>query len=228
MFDVDRLSYVVLPGRPGRGFEHLDLYDRVYEFWDALWDETFRNGAAPDPHWRDAFLRQDRIVALLHADEVAAVHLYSFLPLQSRAIRKNSYFEILPPEAFDHLAGTGYTVGVTMEYLGVGQDFRRRGSPVSLADVLLGLGFRLAKELGIECCLGTPIKATKLDESGKLFGGYVVVDGIERYGYQLNFMVVPMNRVGPHPHPIVNQAIERLWATRRDLVAGATARPGGV
>jgi hypothetical protein len=221
VLDVDRLRYVILPGRPGRGFAHLDLWDRVYDFWEALWDETFRTGALPDPHWRDAFLRQDRIVALLHGDEIAAVHLYSFLPLQSRAIRKNSYFEIFPPEAFEHFAATGYAVGMTMEYLGVGRGFRKDGGSLSLADVLLGLGCHLARELGIDCCLGTPIKATKLDESGKAFGGYVVVDGIERYGYPINFMVVATSRLQPHPDPMVDRAIAELWETRRDLTTGA-------
>lgn len=211
------LQYVILPARPPKRFARMELYNAVYDFWEHVWSETLRAGAVPDPHWRDGFLRQDFVTALLSGSEIVAAHLYGLVNLESHAIRKDSYFEILPPAAFAYLADKDYALAMTMEYLCVNPAYRRRGGTLSLADVLLGLGMRFATERGVDCCMGTPIKATKLDHVCKLFGGVVVLDDLERYGYELNFMVVDTTQVRSHPDPATGSAVARVWDARLDL-----------
>jgi hypothetical protein len=134
----DGLQYVILPGKPSKRFAAIDLYNAIYDFWEQLWDAAFRQSGTPDPHWRDAFLKQDVLVALLRDETIVGSHSYTFYNLAAHATRKDSYFAILPPAVFEYLSAQKYVLVETMEYLCInlstGARAERCRSPTCVAE----------------------------------------------------------------------------------------------
>jgi hypothetical protein len=214
--DLKKLKYVILPGKVGSNSDCLRTHNLVFNFWENVWEETFSSTGAPKKHWKDHFLRQDMVCALMLGDEVVGCHLYTIYNLESSSTIKSEYFEYIAPETVQNMLQENINPMMSMEYLCVNKKFSVNTEKLGLGKLIISLGSFVSYSVGSKGAVGMPIDGRRVDKMAENVGAKVFQGGIEKYGYKLNFMVIPTHKITNSNDQLVAQYTDRLWTSRID------------
>lgn len=214
---LGELKYVILPGKVGSNFECLEMHDRVFSFWEKVWDETFASTGAPKKHWKDHFLRQDMVCALVNEQDVIGCHLYTLYNLKSKSTLKSEYFEYIQNSTVEEMLHDGVNPMMSMEYLCVNKKYSSNAEKLGLGKLIISLGSFVSYAVGSKGAVGMPIDGRGVDKMAQNVGAKIYQDGIEKYGYKLNFMVIPTHQITKSQDLTVAQFTDRLWSQRVDF-----------
>lgn len=187
-------TYILLPAKMPFQCEYVDLYNRVFDFWEQRWAKAFAESGAPEGYWRDHYQRQDIIAALVTPTEVIGCHLYTFYNLDSHATLKSEYFHYLPELAIQKTKNLGLKNFVTMEYLCANPDWKINNEHLRISTLISALGLLIVREFGAEAAVGMPIIGSPVDKGSNIFERKSIYSPIEKYGYKLDYSYFPVNK----------------------------------
>jgi hypothetical protein len=216
--DLDRLRYVILPGKPRFGFPATGLYDQAYSFWRQFWTRVLTDvGAASTPE-PDEFCRQDLVCLLLdERDEIAAMMCYTFYDLGLRATTDRQYFSrYFTPEFFGALRDRGITRLMSLEYLSVAPVWRRNGGAASLARLISVLGLRQVAQFGCDAGIAAARCDVGVDKLSHELGAESIVRGLKVHGIETDLVAFVRDRIQEPRDPRVADLVARLWDERLD------------
>lgn len=217
--EIKNLKYHVLPAKRVGGNSFAKLHDDVFNFfvqrWEAAFDET-KDVAKPAPGWEDHFLKQDIVTAITENDKVVAAHLYTVYDLSAASTRKSEYFSFVTPKTLEGLLKNDVKTVFSMEYLCVDSGVQRNSLGVSFGKVIAALGGRLAEDRLMDGGLGTPLRSNKVADMMRNVGGYMVQENFEKYGYDVDLLLIPTKPCEKSRDPKVREIVTTLWETRAD------------
>lgn len=158
----------------------------------------------------------DFIIGITHKDLVVACHMYSLFDLDLIPTRHKAYLSGLNQSSWDFLKQNNYSKLMSLEYLTVHPEFRKRIIGFSLADTLIALGLKCLKTLNHSAVIGYSRTDLGVDKAAEKSGAINVQSGIIKFGNPCNFQVVPADHIQPHPNEKVRSIIEDLWSRRVD------------
>jgi hypothetical protein len=216
---IKDISYHILPAKRLFGSSFSRLHDEVFSFFVHRWEQTFeetKDIAKPAPGWEDHFLKQDIVTAITCRGQVVAAHLYTVYDITAASTKKSEYFSFMTPSTVEGLLQNGIHNVISMEYLCVDPSVRLNSLAVSFGKMIVGLGAYLAMEKGLDGALGTPMKGNKVDTMMTNVGGYWIQKDFQKYGYQVDLLVIPTRPCERSQDPKAGFVMEWLWEHRKD------------
>lgn len=218
MFDSNQLKLVILPGKPAADFGALDLYNKAYDHFKAIWQRTIklRTGAeAYDPY---CFFRQDASITIFHGDEPAAQCLSSLLHVDAHITHDLSYFKHFKGAPEEYLREKRVQAFSTIEFSSVGREYsERKIGGLCLNEMINQFGSKFGYYRGAGAVAGLPRRVTGTNAKAERLGYRKLAEGLERHGLCVDVMIALEEDIQPHENPGVQLLIDRLWNERLDL-----------
>lgn len=214
--NLNDLRYVVIPSKLTRDKSFLDVYNKIYAFWESRWNETFTASGSPKGYWRDHFLRQDVVGAILNGDKVIACCLATRCNLNSNSVRSSEYFQYVSEVTYAKMKRDGIDYLTSIEYLCVCPSVQMNSQQISVGKLLMVLKSHLAESFGTDAMIGMPIRTTKVDKMLENIGGVAIQPDIDKYGYKLTTMLMSMRPRVTSKDSNLAAIAQQLWNKRQD------------
>lgn len=215
---LSSMSYDILPGVFLPDAPSAELHEHSFQFLRKFWSEVLkRNGAQHDIDPR-VFQQVDFINVIKHENQVVALLLQSVLNFESSAIDFHPYFSNAKEKEFLRaLKAKGVRSGLTCEYLTVDEAWRKNPLGLSMAKIIVGLGYSIQRELGIDVSIGRCRTDVGSDLLMTERGGERLITNVMMHNTPIDFCVLHINQMTPHPNPEVEAVTEALWSRRNDF-----------
>lgn len=208
-------QYVVIPKNCPTP-QSLEMYHMIYEAWLELWRGVFSEGNRAFEPDTDDFLRQDYVVGIFDQGNLVGFHLYSFFDLRKKMCTKHSYFNGIDPQSFEKLKADNINNVMTMEYLSVMPNYRKKFSNIPWGEVLIALGLQLMKTTAGDAAFGTARVDVKVDSMASQLGFHELQSQIAKYDYSCAVIACPKKSVREHSDEKIRKLIQDLWSNRID------------
>lgn len=216
--NLNDLEYYLLPSTTPP-LEHLEIHDKAYAFWKSLWLGVFEQLRFDASGLDQDFTRQDVIACITHAGEPIGMHLYTFFAIGSAAARAHPYMTANYPEIFfAKLKQMGVRYAMSMEYMTVHPDWRKKSCEVHIGSVLGGLAIRVMEQYGMEAAIAPARRDHKVNEIAYSFGGDCVVANVMNHNVACDLVAFVRGRTHPHESEKIREAEDLLWGKRKTLV----------
>lgn len=210
------LEYFILPGAHPPSL-HENAYDRAFEFWYRVWEDTFSALHGPFQLFSDEFTRQDQIGLLVYREDILASVCFRSVDLNRRASLKDSYFKPWLAEDLDRVRSIGPKALIGSHFA---VSPRARGTVEGLPtkQLLMGLVAWTLVESSCDSLIGTPRRDKSVHTTAFEWGAEVVRENVD-CGHVVPVDLVLFDRKkilaeGRHLQlPVVNQ----LFETRKNL-----------
>lgn len=218
MKSLEGLRFVMVPTKITSETSSQTIHDHnaVYDFWVKHWEKAFGQAGAPEKGWQDHFLRQDFASGLFVGDRCVACHLYTFYDLRSHASLGGEYMHYISEIALAKMKSLNYRSVISMEYLGVDEEFRINSSGYSMTEIIGMMGLLTIEALGADGGMGMPISSNKVGKRMENVDCDILQDGIEKYGYKLRLQIMPTNPRRAHKNEEFEKFALPLWEARTD------------
>lgn len=211
---ANNLRFCLLPSGnpPAHLVEH---HNAAYDLWLDVWTNVFTQLKFDTSHLLDDFIRQDLIAVIFAGNVPAAVHLYSFLSIDSKVSRAHSYlggnFSDL---FFSKLARNNVRNIMSMEYMTVHPDWRKSKCDIHLGQVLVGLAAQTMLQFGADAAIAPARRDHKVHELAYAVGGESVMSNVMNHNVPCDLLMCHRDRIKSHTDPAVEEVISGLWAKR--------------
>lgn len=215
---METLKYVIVPGQwPVPGSEH--LYKRIYQCWEATWNEAFRDLGKPEGYLKsDAFTRQDFVGALFNHDQCVALSFFRRADPAMPTFRADSYFSNWSDTHIRKLRSYGDDIVICSNFV-ITKEARGENLGVSLKDVLIGITLRAFREMQADALSGTPRTNRKMNEACAKWGGTEIARGMPSgHGDTVDLMGFFSKVLVSHPRQPLSDLVDELWEQRTDSV----------
>ncbi len=217
MHKNNSLSFEIFPGRYLEKDSSVARYNLIFEFWEKFWIDVMRDNGTTERIDSYDFLRSDLVAAIMNGDEVVSIHLYTLLRFEQGNIHVHPYFSGESGDRFyNELKRVGIESAMTLEYLTVNPGWRKSRLGYSLAPVVVGLGYQIQKQLGIDATLGRCRQDNGVNRLMTDVGGEALVRDVMMYNTPTDFCIVHRDSMTTHPDQDVSRRVESLWASRLD------------
>ncbi len=218
------LSYCILPSADPRA-EYVDLHNRVFNFWKDSLAAAFAETGNDPATLIDDFVRQDLITAILYKNEVVATLLLSFYTLEADAAREFRYLKDNYPETYIRkLKNHGVKTVMSMQYLTVRPDWRKKNKPVHLAPTIFALAQFIQRDFNIDAIVSVVRRDNKVNDLVYSLGGECIVADVENHHTPCDLIVMYKDKPQKYPSNHVKDLTRSLWSRRVD----ATQISGGI
>jgi hypothetical protein len=212
----DSLSCTFFPGKYKNGESVPALYNSVYRYWHKVWGEIFTAAGSPESLSAENFLRQDIIVTLHQAGQIAGIFTTSFFNLSADVTYDHPYFKTFPKKMVQKLRSESVGHIITGEYLSVTADFRKSASGVHLSDVLVGLLMKIFVEIEAKMTFATTVRPAKVHKICEKYG-WSELESFTKYGLDCLLLCNSQEQVRTHDDPEVARLVESFWQSRNDF-----------
>jgi hypothetical protein len=190
-------------------------HNKIYLFWLKLWRDLCRDLKVSDAQLEEDFHRQDLIAALCADSGVMAVHLYSFFSIESLAAREHRYLASnYPPSFFEQLKIQGVNTVMSMEYMTVNPEWRKRKSDIHIGAVLASLGLSLLDYYSIDAAIAPARRDHKVHELAHTFGGESILENVQNHNIACDLISIRKDKLQAHPQSAVESTRIDLWEKR--------------
>ncbi|MES2768672.1 MAG: hypothetical protein V4596_05945 [Bdellovibrionota bacterium] len=218
--NTNHLKYIIISGKFPEDQSLHALHNKAFLYWKNFWNNIFKENGTDDTVNADHFWRQDLVTLLMDGDEIAGQHLYSFFHLKSLASKNHSYFvEGFNEEYFVQLNQRKGSTVMSVEYLAVAPDWRKKNCGVSLGTVLIGLACQHQKLHNISVLTAPSRVDVKVDRMVAEHGGEVIVGGLEMHNTPVSLMAIFREKTKVHDDLSISSLIDRLWNERTDYTS---------
>jgi hypothetical protein len=192
-----------------------ELLSAVIKLWQETYGEILQ-AAGESLQFDDFFFA--KVAMVLHEGE----SLLGFCLLNSRhlglpGVRQSSYFKSLPEEILNELVDRREKM-FSIEWVTVHPEHRAKFRKVQLADLLMGVSFRVFHESGHTTAIGFSRTDVGADRIAMNFGGRGFAT-IILHGIPCRVMLGRKEWIGAHKFGVVEKAIEEIWQARRVVFA---------
>ena len=208
------VNFYILPGKPGKKFKNIHLYNQTYQFFKTFWETTLRELNSKKIFYpADEFKRQDAIAIITKGDKILALLCLNYFKTNIVSTFEHSYFADYPNEVLKFLNQNKIINIMSQQFYCIPKEFRHQKDK-NWAAVLAGLSLKIADSWG---CMA--INIAREDVATK----YVVEKfGYKKIGPTFYLHNVPCSimgclKPGKYHREEVNLTIEYLWDKRIDL-----------
>lgn len=214
---VKKLEYVLLSGYEVS--ENLTArHDSAYRLWKNNWLKTFTDLKSEATPKAEDFTRQTIIGALFQGDEAVGMLLYTHFNLNLEAMREHSYLSSYPAEIISRLRAEGHSEVLSMEYLTLDSRWRKSVVGVPIAEVILGLGAKVARESGLSAAIAVTRVDRRVNEILYSYGAQCLVSNLTKHNVSVDLVSFKDGHIHPGPNAEVNELVEFFWQNRNDTI----------
>lgn len=208
------LSYYIFPGIYKKNDFYLTMHNQLFSFWYYNWKKVFSNLNNFVEIRSGDFRRQTYVGALItSSNEIIGITLHTVFNLNSLADCHHHYFTTNYSDQFlIELKRRKLTQVMSIEYLTVAENFRKRELGFSAAKYLVALSHRLQRYLEVEACISTCRKDVQIDQLEMQFGGQLLNPPGIIYGVETQNLVTYSNNLREPLSLAPN--IESIWNKR--------------
>jgi hypothetical protein len=212
-------TYVFLPGQRPTHSPASELHHEASEYFAPFWERVLaENGVTEGVASPRSFTRSDLITVLLFKGSFVGLIAHSFLDLREPAHRTHEYLQgIAGPEFLKRLDQEGITRAMTMEWLTIHHDFRKKRIGVSLAPVMLALSLRTQREFGMQVTLQRARQDIGIDRILKNLGAEVILENILMHNTPVAMMMTFTEALREDLDTTTLAFVESCWKRRLDL-----------
>ncbi len=192
------------------------LQNRVYKLWYKEWQKVFSSDSRNFKPSADDFLRQDLMAVILDSNNVVGFHFYSYFNLRRVETVNHSYFDQIEKSSFEKLKVKNMNIVMSMEYLTVLPDYRKKESHFPWGEILISLGTRVLNSSHADVAFGTPRSDVKVNKMAEKLGCETLQAAVSKYDYKCEVMIFPRDRESVHPDKLIQNQISSLWENRMD------------
>ena len=216
-FDLNKMQYVVLPGKFYSDSPFIELQNKVYKFWKNIWKDVFTEVGSPNSLVPDDFLRQDLISTILYDNEVIACHLYTLFNIDQDVTLDHRYFSIFPNDVIDMFKKRNAKQLMSIEFLTVHPEWRKTsGLGMSFGFVMRELTARIINQSGTDVAVAPARKQNKVDELAYKFGFECLKQNVSRGNLHCDLIgLYPENAKFSENQNVLNVA-NFLWSNKID------------
>lgn len=210
-------EYNILPGHFHPGFRETALYNQSFLYWREFWNGVYRANGSSDTINELDFLRTEMVTVVTSGSEIVAMHLYSVLNLEMASTVFHPYLNATGDTCFiDLLRESKCRSAMPLEYLTINENWRKSKTGLSLSPVMIALGCRVQKELGIDAIIGRARSDIKINDRMIDAGSVILRAGVMMHNTPTDFCAIFLNDQKEHPDSQVRDLVARLWDNRRD------------
>lgn len=208
------LTYYIFPGTYKKNDFYLIIHNQLFSFWYYNWSKVFGSLANPIEIKSSDFRRQTYIGALIDtSNEIIGITLHTVFNLNALADCNHHYFTTNYSDQFlTELKKRQLTQVMSIEYLTVAENYRKRESGFSAAKYLVALSHRLQRYVGVEASISTCRKDVQVDKLEMQFGGQPLNPPGIIYGVETQNLVTYTNNL-LEPHALTAN-IDSIWNKR--------------
>jgi hypothetical protein len=197
----------------------MPLHNQAFEYWKSFWEEVFRQNRLRDGEVEFAvdFTRMDLVCLVMSGTEIAGMHLYEFINVEQLAMREHHYFNNETGKVFlDSLGHHGADLVMTLEYLTVNPNWRKKFIGTSLASVVVSLGTRVQAATGAKASLGRAREDVGVNAMAQDCGAVILKDKIDMYNTPVSCICIYSDSIKDIDDPVGRALVQRLWNERVD------------
>lgn len=214
---LNELEYVIIPGRLYHQPELEGLHNQSFVYWKLFWRNVFTQNGCPEDLDEDSFVRQNMICMLKTKKEIVGMHLYSFYDLELAACLDHSYIKSsFTPDYIKKLQADGIKYVMSLEFLTVNPNWRKRQLGLSLGEILIGLSGQVLKSVNFDASIAPSRSDVGVTEMACNIGGEIVIPNIEIHKTVCDLIAINSKKIKNHPNDSINQWVHSLWGQRQD------------
>lgn len=188
----------------------------------SMWRKTFSavvnpKGAQVDP---DDFFRQNFIFCLKHEAEIMGFALGTVFDLRVQNHKEHHFIGSLNPFTVEKIRQSGLDRILSLEYLTLETEWRKKSTEVLWAEVLIAVGILFADHNPeiIDGLIGTPRNDIKMNNVGNNAGFTTIQDEIFKMDYPCAVQINPIQKNRIFKNPQTDEMARSLWNSRIDLI----------
>jgi hypothetical protein len=223
-FDLNKMQYVVLPGKFYSDSPFIELQNKVYRFWKNIWKDVFTEVGSPNSLVPDDFLRQDMISAILYDNEVIACHLYTLFNIDQDVTRDHRYFSIFTPDVMEVFKERQAKHLMSIEFLTVHPEWRKTsalGFPFGLA--MCEVTTRMIVKINPDAAVAPARKQNKVDEVAYSLGFECLKKNVNRGNLDCDLIALFPKNAKFSKDPLIEQVVTHLWTHRIEVTENLNA-----
>lgn len=208
-------EYVILDQRNSLGREAATHQERFFQFWRSYWTEIHRSVGLEAELDDNEFFRQHKVTALVHGEDVVAMHLLSCF--QREQMASEVYFRQFDPKFQTFLETFGSKSFLTLQYLAFAPEWKKiKAKPYIYLPMAIGsLSVLHAEVEGAKAVISVARKDLGISNAlAKMNFQPCIEDGVFN-NTPVSYQVSRAPRV--HPHPEVGSLVEFYWNNRTEL-----------
>jgi len=211
------LQYVIVPGQWPNP-EMRDLYLNVYNCWERVWTEAFRELGKPEGYLKsDAFTRQDYVGGVLVNGQCQALCFYRWADPALPTMAKDSYFANWSETHIQKLRSRGDRIVVCSNFT-VAKEARRTTLGFSMKDLLMGTVAKTFLWLNADGMTA----ALRRDRNvhgvcGKWGAQEIAYEVPSGHGDTVELMGFFRDVIQKHPRQDLSDLVDTLWEKRIEV-----------
>jgi hypothetical protein len=147
----------------------IETYKKVYQHWESVWSDTFREIEGKRQFFSDHFTRQDEVMALFYKEDCIAVCCHRLANMALPSFKKDSYFQAWPEEAIAKLRRDGDKVVIDNQ-ISVDPGFRKLHANIKFIELMSYLSFRHLSTLAASSITAAARNMRSMDSLFEKFG----------------------------------------------------------
>jgi hypothetical protein len=188
------------------------MYLHLFEYWKKSWTQLYsmlKSTQTLDPN---DFFMQDKVTAIMHGDQVVAMHLLKNYEKSDFAV--HPYFKHYNSEFMKGLEERNVRRVQSFQFFWVDLGWSKKITGVNFSSIIGGLSLRFQKEEGLDASITIARKDIKVNETAERFG----FKEIAPEGMMHNVPVALMACFQPDPPPDlqITTWCEYYWNNRTE------------
>lgn len=218
--DLKDLQFYILPGNPSSSFKNTDIYEKTYQTWRQVWEETFLELDGKSDLSSDGFTRQTFIGSIFLHNRCVALSSIRECDFRFKSNNEDSLLSSWDEESFQILLEKGTRVGIC-SYLTVHQEYRGQLSEnLSLKSVIAHMSAKMFLNSNCDVMTGTA-RCNRGTHRASYDAGARFIKQSKMHGIDVDLIGFFRDELLNNPTLNNNIWAEYLWKNRIDLTNAA-------
>ena len=206
------LSCYVCPGKKVLNTQ-LNLYQKAYDCWKYVWEETLMEVTGKKQLPSDTFIRQDVIVNIFYKDDCIANIFFNQHNLSHPVARDDSYFAYWPEDVYREIENEAKRVIVSSHFT-VHPDYRKRICGIPSMYILMGYMVKQLQVFPESLMLGTMRNKVGANKLAYRFHAKPIRQNIVQYGEESDIVVWRKGEAIDCANENHRELVDSVWKNR--------------
>lgn len=210
---LSKFQYVTCPGNnPSPEFRQ--IYNQIYNCWEMLWNDAYREMKIEKALYSDVFTRQDLVGAVLYEGKCVGVSCFRWADSLTVDFSKDSYFSLWEEADLKEASKFGPRI-IVCSNLAVHPLARGGNLGVSMRELLTGMTTEVFRASTADAMAAHIRIDKKVNEACAMWGAQLIRPSIHfSGGISGDFMVFSKESVATRPAHELDAVLRELWNNR--------------
>lgn len=209
----NKFQYVICPGNNPKA-EFRQIYNQIYNCWEALWNEAYREMKIDKELYSDVFTRQDLVGAVLYENKCVGVSCFRWADSLTIDFSKDSYFSLWEEADLKAASRFGSRI-IVCSNLAVHPLARGGNLGLSMRELLTGMTTEVFRASAADAMAAHIRIDKKVNEACAMWGAQLIRPNIHfSGGISGDFMVFSKESVDTRSSHQLDGMLRELWNKR--------------